>query len=290
MCFEFMPGSFPQLGTLAFAAPSSRMAEILQSTDHVGRLRGVFLDCPAYNSPQEIESVCAALGSGARQLEIVQLVCCPVPQLMISSSKDSLSVDTIRPLFSCTQLEQFHFHAPHLTPLKDDDVIEMGRSWPEMWSLVLCPDPFVNRDLGTGFSILPLFAKTFPYLQELRLFLGKEVPEFDGDLYPACRFTELETLVVGLDRVPKGTTRDIGFLLASLCQYPPSIEPDVTAVSLGDGISQQENAYLMAAFSDIRSNMDLAFRIKDSFARNFDTAGSAAEFYEKGLSRIRPSD
>ncbi|KAG9032243.1 hypothetical protein FS837_002777 [Tulasnella sp. UAMH 9824] len=287
--FEFMPESFYQLSVLSFASLPIRMAGILQSTDHVGRLRLVVLDCPAYNSPQEIENIFAALGSGAHRLETAYVVCGPVPQLAVSASKDSLTFDTIRPLFSCTQLQQFHLYAPHLTPPKDHDVVEMGKSWPAMWSLILCPTPLVKRHLGVDFNILPLFAKSFPNLQKLELFFGKGVPEFDGDLYPAYRFKKLGTLGLGFSRIPKGKTRDIGFLLASVCQHPPLIEYGAIEGYRGDAIPSRENADMVSACSEIKSSVDLAFRIKSSFARNFDTAGSAAEFYEKGLSRIRPS-
>ncbi|KAG8961247.1 hypothetical protein FRC00_012868, partial [Tulasnella sp. 408] len=243
MCFDFMPGSFPKLETLAFASLPNRMAEILQSPDHAGRLRLVMLDCPAYNSPQEVESVFAALGSGAQQLESVMLMCNPVPQLTPSSSKDSLSIETIRPLFSCTQIEEFHLYAPHFTPLKDEGVLEMARSWPAMWSLSLCPTPLVKRDLGVGFSILPLFAKSFPNLQVLGLFFGKGIPEFDGDLYPAYRFTKLETLELGISRIPKNKTRDIGFLFASLCQHPPSIgDTDIVELLVDESASNMSSA------------------------------------------------
>ncbi|KAG8937723.1 hypothetical protein FRC00_001623 [Tulasnella sp. 408] len=289
-CFEFTPESFPQLSVLSFASLPIQMAGILQSTNHVGRLRLVVLDCPAYNSPQEIGNVFAALGSGAQGLDSVFLVCNPVPQLAASASKNSLSIDTIRPLFSCTRLGLFQLHAPHLSPLKDEDVFEMGKSWPAMCYLTLCPAPIVKQHSGVDFSILSSFARSFPNLRELRLFFGQEVPEFDGDLYPAYRFTKLETLGVGLSRIPKGKTRDIGFLLASLCQHPPLIEYGTNGAYRGDGISPRENADLMSVCPGIRSNMNLAFRIKSSFARNFDTAGSAAEFYEKGLSVIRPSN
>ncbi|KAG8922016.1 hypothetical protein FRC01_014602, partial [Tulasnella sp. 417] len=63
MSFKFTPASFPGLYILSFASFPNRMAEVLQSTDHVGRLRTVFLDCPAYNSLREVENVFAALGS-----------------------------------------------------------------------------------------------------------------------------------------------------------------------------------------------------------------------------------
>ncbi|KAG8900481.1 hypothetical protein FRC01_010121, partial [Tulasnella sp. 417] len=106
----------------------------------------------------------------------------------------------------------------------DEDVAEMGNNWPAMSDLTLCHAPHVKRDLGVDFSILSSFAKSFPNLQELRLFFGKEVLPFDGDLYPDHRFRMLKTLGVGLSPIPRSGTRDIGFLLASLCQSPPSVE------------------------------------------------------------------
>ncbi|KAG8937721.1 hypothetical protein FRC00_001621 [Tulasnella sp. 408] len=63
MCFKFMPGTFPRLIFLYLPSLPNRMAEILQSADHVGRLRFVILDCPSYNSPQEIENILSLLGS-----------------------------------------------------------------------------------------------------------------------------------------------------------------------------------------------------------------------------------
>ncbi|KAG9023753.1 hypothetical protein FS837_005641 [Tulasnella sp. UAMH 9824] len=277
MCFKFIPESFPQLRALSFGSLPNRMAEILQSTDHLRRLSAVVLDCPAYNSPQEIENVFAVLGSGAQQLERVMMACSPVPQLAGSSSNDSLSVDSIRPLFSCTQLKRFGLFAPHFAPPKDDDIVEMGKNWPGMWFLSLCPSPLLKRDVGVSFSILSSFAKSFPNLQELRLFFGQEVPEFDGDLYPAYRFTKLGTLKIGWPRIPKDKTRDIGFLLASLCQNPPLILPEEGVGNRGHRLSPQENEDLIAKCSDIKSNMDLAFRIKGSFDRKFNRAGPAVE-------------
>ncbi|KAG9036378.1 hypothetical protein FS837_001696, partial [Tulasnella sp. UAMH 9824] len=102
--------------------------------------------------------------------------------------------------------------------------MEMGKNWPVMDSLILCPAPLVKRELGVSFNILPLFAKSFPNIRELQLFFGTEVPEFDGDLYPTYRFKKLGILGVGLSRIPNGQTRNIGFLLASICQHPPLIK------------------------------------------------------------------
>lgn len=286
MCFEFMPGSFLQLDTLSFASMPNRMAEILRSTDHVRRLRTVLLDCPAYNSPQEIENVFTSLGSCAHRLTHLHFVCCPVPQSTVTSSKESLSIDDIRPLFSCTRLKRFYLWGPHLVPLKDEDVVEMGKNWPAMRTLVLCPAPLVKRDVAVGFGILPSFAKSFPKLRELQLFFGREVSEFEGDLYPTYRFTELETLGLGLSRIPREKARDIGFLLASLCQRPPLIKSGADGGYRGHAPG---SADWMAACPEIRSNMNLAFRIKDSFVRKFDMAGSAVEF-RQGLSVICPSN
>lgn len=276
-CFEFTPGSFPKLVTLSFGSLPARMAEILQATDHVGRLRTINLDCPAYFSTQEIKTVFANLAAGARDLNDVQLLCCPVRQLKGSSSNESLSIDTIRPLFSCTGITRFHLLAPHFEPLKDGDVVEMGASWPRIGSLTLCPSPLVKREMGTRFDILPIFAKSFPNLRELRLFFGKEVAEFDGDLYPAHQFMMLQILGVGLSPAPKGHAHDTGFLLASLCQKPPSIEFGVIVSHRGGSITEQQKADMEAGYSEVRSIMNLAFRVKASVTRKFDTVGSGGQ-------------
>ncbi|KAG8891533.1 hypothetical protein FRC01_014649, partial [Tulasnella sp. 417] len=73
ICFEFTPGSFPQLEILAFAALPTRMAKVLQATDHVGKLQKIHLDCPAYYSLQEIETVFANVAAGARCLSDVTM-------------------------------------------------------------------------------------------------------------------------------------------------------------------------------------------------------------------------
>ncbi|KAG8903364.1 hypothetical protein FRC01_009222 [Tulasnella sp. 417] len=271
MCFEFISGSFTQLEILCFGSLPNRMGEILQSTDHVGRLRAVLLNCPAYNSPQEIENVFATLASGARRLTQVHLACCPIPELAVSSSKDSLSIKNLRPLFACNQLRSFRLQAPHFTPLKDEDVVEMGKNWPAMCNLILCPAPLLNKDQGVGFDILPSFAQSFPSLRELRIFFGKEVPEFDGELYPPYQFTKLEILGFGRSPIPRHKARDVGFLIASLCQRPPSIQSGSNTNNTGGSFP------VWSAYSEVESNMKLAFRIKNAVARRLDSAGSAAE-------------
>lgn len=264
MSFEFTPASFPKLEVISFASFPARMSEVLQSTDHVGRLREVFLECPAYNSPQEIKNIFAALGSSAKHLNELELVCCPIPPLAdLEPSMDSLSIDTIGPLFSCTQLERFHLFAPHMVPLKVEDVVEMGKCWPEMRSLILCPTPLVNRDRGVDFGILPTFAASFPDLEGLELYFGKEVPEFGGDLHPANQFKDLVVLGVGFSNVPRRKAQDIGFLLASLCSSPPSIEWEPPRYHRGDDIPEEQKAESVAGWEDVKFAMDLAFRIKN---------------------------
>ncbi|KAG9036377.1 hypothetical protein FS837_001695 [Tulasnella sp. UAMH 9824] len=263
MRFEFTPAAFPKLEVISFASLPNRMAEVFQSTDHVGRLREVFLDCPAYNSPQEIKNIFAALGSSAKLLDGLQLVCCPIPQLAeLEPPMDSLSINTIRPLFSCTRLGLFHLLAPHMVPLKDEDVVEMGKCWPEMGSLILCPAPLVNRDRGVDFGILQTFAASFPNLGQLQLYFGKDIPEFGGNLHPANQFEDLDILGVGFSTVPRRKAQDIGFLLASLCSSPPLIEWGPPRYHRGDDIPEEQRAESEAGWEDVKLAMDLAFRIK----------------------------
>lgn len=269
MSFEFAPESFPQLDTLEFAALPTRMTTILQATDHVGRLISVSLDCPAYDSSQEIKTVFANLAAAAKRIREIQLVCCPINRLAGPSSKDSLSINTIRPLLSCTRLAHLHITAPHFIPLSEGDVVEMGNSWPEMRTLTLSPSPLLERDQGTSFNILPAFAKHLPDLFTLDLFFSKEIPEFDGDLNPAYQFGGLATLGVGWTSVPGGKARDIGFLLAGLCRRPPYIHFGKAQYHRGIDPPGESMTYrhLAAGWSQVRLAMDLAFQTKNSIAR-----------------------
>ncbi|KAG8945183.1 hypothetical protein FRC04_001162 [Tulasnella sp. 424] len=283
MCFEFTPESFPLLDTLAFAALPTRMAKVFDATDHVARLRSVYLDCPAFYSSQEIETVFAKLAAGAKRLQDIQLVCCPILQLASSSSNDSLSIDTIRPLFSCTQLGSLQLWAPHFVPLNEEDAVEMGKNWPLMHSLSLCPAPLVKRDQGAGFHILTAFAKSLPHLRILRLFFNKEIPIFDGDLYPVSRFRTLEKIGVGLSPVPKGKAQEIGFLLASLCEHLPLIDGGVSGNHRGAKITGEYGTNLAAEWFEVKSAMNLAFRVKSSISRKYGRATeSDAESGENG--------
>ncbi|KAG8945181.1 hypothetical protein FRC04_001160 [Tulasnella sp. 424] len=283
MSFEFAQESFPQLETIEFAALPTRMATVLQATDHVGRLISVSLDCPAYDSPQEIKIVFANLSAAAKRIQKIQLVCCPINRLVGSSSKDSLSINTIRPLLSCTQLAHLHITAPHFIPLAEGDVVEMGNSWPEMRTLALSPSPLLERDRGTSFNILPAFAKHFPDLLSLHLFFSNEIPTFDGDLNPAYQFGGLATLGVGWTSVPRGKAREIGFLLASLCRRPPYIHFGKAEYHRGIDPPGESTTYRhqAAGWSQVRLAIDLAFRAKNSNARKLGAGDSDTTEYEQ---------
>lgn len=277
MYFEFTPGSFPQLDTLSFAALPNRMTKVLRSTDHIGRLQVICLDCPAFASSNQIEQVLAQLAAGAQRLVDLQLVCSPIDQLKNPHGDPSLSTEHIVPLFSCTRLERLHLVAPHFAPLTDEDVVDMGRSWPAMRSLTLCPAPLKDQHLGTGFNILSAFAENLPNLRKLGLFLGPGVSEFDGNLYPTHRFRCLETLGVGFSIVPRGKAQEVGFLLASLCQNALAIEVGITKYHRGEDIPVQQKSDLQAGWSEVNSAMNLAFRTKRSSARRLSTMEPYAE-------------
>ncbi|KAG8909988.1 hypothetical protein FRC01_006612 [Tulasnella sp. 417] len=274
MNFKFTPGSFPKLDSLSFAALPNKMLQVLRSTDHVRQLQTICLDCPTFSGPWEIERVFTQLADVAQRLVDLQLVCSPVRQYRTSSSNDSLLIQTIRPLFSCTRLRRFHLVAPRFEPLTDADIVEMGKSWPAMRCLTLSPAPVADHPSGTPFSTLPAFAKNLPNLQKLRLLFDTETSEFDGNLYPTHRFKKLEVLGVGFSSVPRGKAQEIGFLLASLCQTAPAIEVGITKYHRGDDIPEPRRSELLVEWLEVGSAMDLAFRTKKSITPLLRTTGA----------------
>ncbi|KAG8994779.1 hypothetical protein FRB90_000345 [Tulasnella sp. 427] len=167
MEFEFTANSFPQLKKASFAAFPLRMAEIFQAPAHIANLEAVDLNCPLDGSTEEIKTIFANLAAGAPMLQDIRLVCTPIRQLQATSGFESLSIDTISPLFSCTYLTDFILLAPCFRPLTAEDLIQMGKSWPRISSLGICPTPLVDDYPGTDINLLSAFAQSFPLLNEL---------------------------------------------------------------------------------------------------------------------------
>ncbi|KIO32408.1 hypothetical protein M407DRAFT_18718 [Tulasnella calospora MUT 4182] len=130
------------------------------------------------------------------------------------TSGGPLSFFNIRPLLACRQLTLFDIS--HLYPLKLDhsDVVEMGKAWSQMESLLLWTDDF-------PIQLLPSFATSFsPRLRFLGLSLGLEgIGSVDplSHLPSGAKFSGLTTLHIGETWVKEDQLETFAMFLGSLC-------------------------------------------------------------------------
>ncbi|KAG8913922.1 hypothetical protein FRC01_004319 [Tulasnella sp. 417] len=127
---------------------------------------------------------------------------------------DPLSFFDIRPLLACRQLALFDISHLHALNLDHSDVVEMGKAWSQMESLLLWTDDFPIR-------LLPSFAASFSSrLRCLGLPLDLEDMETIDPLTqlpPGAKFTGLTTLHIGETWVKEDQLETFAKLLGSIC-------------------------------------------------------------------------
>ncbi|KAG8916782.1 hypothetical protein FRC01_002873 [Tulasnella sp. 417] len=223
------PGTFPSLIQISFNATLSEARKLLSASQDVGsRLRQIdlhacgdldsddvlnFVRCVAENCPLMTNLILDLF----ERLETGERFISPLEMTMLES------------LYPCKRLQALEIAYPLPFTFQEDDVERMGRAWPQMFSLDVCPEPDyaypLSGHMGNSLSILSVFARALPKLRALGLYLNKqEAPPFTGNLYPRDQFKELSELRFGFSPVPKGQLRQVGFYIASLCKNKPVID------------------------------------------------------------------
>lgn len=130
----------------------------------------------------------------------------------------------LRPLLSCTELLRLDLGMDYPLNHNESEVMEMGAAWRYMESLDLGSDPSFqairNQALGTSLMLLPGFAKAFPQLRCLGLYLsGKQPPQIKVDGRMPHRLRRLDLLDVRLSPIPGGLEKleEVAVLLAGIC-------------------------------------------------------------------------
>lgn len=154
-----------------------------------------------------------------------------------------LTFEVLESLFPCRQLQMLEIGHPYPLTINETDVEQMAAAWPKLTVFNVCtePDPSISvpGHMGNSLQILPAFARHFPQIEDIGLYFAKgHIPRFSGDLYADYEFHKLYKLNVGVSAVPGGRSQDIGFLIASLCRFEPTIEFGLSVWYEGGGRPQ----------------------------------------------------
>ncbi|KAG8997133.1 hypothetical protein FRB90_012573 [Tulasnella sp. 427] len=190
-------GQFSSLRRLAW---SSSIGQAIKVLHHIPRrLQKLTLDCNDWSSHDELSKFFTALGHSFPEL---YGICLNLERNF--RMEEGVSWEMVRTLLPFKGLTELRIHYWKSFVISVPEVEEMGVAWPAMRELVLCPDPSVAPKGGTSISSLPHFAKAFPYIRVLGLYLDSKGPTgFAGDLLSEKPFKCLRTLDVGTSPPPE---------------------------------------------------------------------------------------
>lgn len=225
---HFPPDTFPGLINLGLNATPSVAWRLLLASQEIGsRLSHIVLHVPDNLDTKDLLIFTShVVENCSRMTELsLDLFNRPVCRALNTSP---LPMALLESLYPCTRLKRLEIEHPFPFKFQEDDVVRMGRAWPQIVHLAVCPHPDfgfpISDQMGSSLSILAAFAKSLPNLEVLSLYINQEGHLSLGDnLYPQWQFRNLTELDVGLSAVPRDRLRDVGFYIASLCRKRPWI-------------------------------------------------------------------
>ncbi|KAG8918782.1 hypothetical protein FRC01_001651 [Tulasnella sp. 417] len=218
------PPAFPRLESLDIGAPLDRLVQVFQIPEQFRQLKEVVLssDDPI---PEQVFNLTTAVAQRCPRITSITL------EFYFSQENRicSLSFRHIRPLLACCRLKILKIEISSPFSIREQDLEDMARAWPEIQELNLASKPDEETAQG-GFPLrlLPIAAGLFPKLQTLGIFIDPNghAVGFDHNILPSAEFQSLQVLDIGTSRVPSNGPVALGFIIGALCKLEIKIVGD----------------------------------------------------------------
>ncbi|KAG9026434.1 hypothetical protein FS837_004616 [Tulasnella sp. UAMH 9824] len=256
----FSPSFSPNLFTFNITTHVDACIDHFKSKDHCNEIDSLLLHCPTVSLASDVRKILAHVVASCDQLAQLTLMLYPQSGMGI----DYLSFEDLEPLFACRGLELLEIAGPSFIPPTASQIQQMGKSWPALDILKLCqsPGPKVRLPIGMPVTMLPVFAKSFPEITYLALYLNEDRVQFDGEMFPEHQFPKLRALDLGLGPIPGGghQNQEVGHYIASLCTELPALNLGCDTAwpgTIPENILRREPEWLQ-----VEDAMELAMRTK----------------------------
>ncbi|KAG8916781.1 hypothetical protein FRC01_002872 [Tulasnella sp. 417] len=259
------PGTFPNLTDISFNATLSEAQKFLLASQEVGsRLVRITLHAFGTMDSEDIPNFARHVAQNCPLMVNLGL---DLFKVLESGARPAsqLTMALLESLYPCTQLESVGIGHPFPFTFHEDNVEQMGRAWPQMAFLDVCPDPDfsfpIEGQMGNPLSILSAFAKALPKLKFLSLYFNQqEAPPFVDNLWPQHQFQNLTEVYFGLSGIPGDSVRKVGFYIASLCKERPLV--GYGASSWHTGNLPSDWARTETAWKEVVETVDFAMGVK----------------------------
>lgn len=200
-------GDFQQLRTLWFGAPLERANQLLEDKASWPNLNSLGISTSLTRDRHHLHLLMTQVSNFSSQLAALHLNLSDGPSLI----QRGIPFDTIRPVLACSQLITFRIRHAYAIILSDENIVEMGRSWPKMKCLSLFEDASED-EMGVRINRLSLFAETFPDLEHLSLLLSTG----DCSITRVVTFPKLLSLSVGTSPLTPDNIHTVATQLAQI--------------------------------------------------------------------------
>ena len=182
-------GSFPNLRTLSFSAHLQHAVEVLSTRAIFANLSRLYLQVLAIDNPPILHQFFTVVSERFPYLIEVHVDFLLGPQSPVVAPPPANarpSVNTLRPLLSCSRMRVFELRWDYELNISQRDVEEIAQCWPYLEVLVLNCDPIPERPppILSALALVP-FARHCPHLLELSMYI-------DGDMVPADPYGPIE--------------------------------------------------------------------------------------------------
>lgn len=266
--FPSSPKFLPKLRTFNVTAHVDTCFQLFRTSEYTSEIEYLLLNLPTISSPLDLKNIMARVVMTCEQLEQLTLMLYSQSGMGINY----LSIEDLEPLLACSRLEHLEIAGPSFVPPSAAQIQEMGNSWPHMSTLKLCqsPGPKVKSPVGLSLTMLPIFAKSFPELTYLALYLNEDPVQFEGELFPEHQFLKLKAYDLGLCPIPGGghQNQDVGHFLASLCTNLPALNLGCDTAypgTIAESVLRREPEWWQ-----VEDAMELAMKIKVKFRKRME--------------------
>ena len=228
--------AFPSLWDLSMTTSYQDATRFFQKPFAPIRITMLYIDSQMLETPADILNLLNLIGDSCQLLQSLGLVSTiDAKNLRVERppKADCISIDTLKPLFQCPNLNALELVHHFPLDLQQEDIELIATKWPSLETLLLNNEPFhLDQSQLTLLALLP-FARHCPKLRHLGLFIHAttaDLPSISSFGMPSSdnrpRFRNLHRLSMGVSIISE--EGPVALFLSHICPLGCRLDSGVT--------------------------------------------------------------
>ena len=214
MCFKATAETFPKLHAVSYNTINLDHITSVMSSIQLVQLRELTIGCQAPLAQGTLRNFLEELSTSCPDITSVALCLTRAEEIATTP----ITFGDLEPMLQCHNIAKFKIiHDLPIEIVWEEDLTRMGKAWPFLHNLKLCPDPHpdhCNPQLGMPIQALAQASIHLFHLEVLSGFLSNDI----GQLPVNFALHNLCELNVGFSKVPARDVQKTGVVIGSFCR------------------------------------------------------------------------